>query len=99
MSSHDESSGPPAGEDIHLPPGSLQPLALTVGVTLSLLGLTHSVVMLIVGIIIIVWTLTLWIRDARAEYRHLPAHAGGHDGDAVAQAGVHGDTGVPQAEG
>ena len=30
---------PPAGEEIHLPEGSLQPLLLTVGITALLLGL------------------------------------------------------------
>lgn len=73
MSSPDDQTAPPAGEDIHLPPGSLQPLALTIGVTMALLGLTHSVVMLVAGLVIFLWALTLWIRDARAEYRHLPS--------------------------
>lgn len=85
MSHQDDQSVPPAGEDIHLPPGSLQPLALTVGVTLALLGLTHSVVMLIAGLIIFVWALSLWIRDARSEYRHLPA--GPHEAGGAANAG------------
>ena len=31
---------PPAGEEIHLPPGSIQPLLLTVGLTIALVGVT-----------------------------------------------------------
>lgn len=71
---------PPAGEEIHLPPGSLQPLMLTVGVTMILLGVTgmwmYSV--LIAGAVIFFWTLILWIRDAVREYRSLDDHHG-HD--------------------
>ena len=69
---------PPAGEEIHLPPGSLQPLLLTVGITILLLGLTMDWWVWGAGLLMTVWVLVLWIRDARHEYAELPAHHGHH---------------------
>ncbi len=66
----------PAGEDIHLPPGSLQPLMLTVGITIFLLGLTMSWWVWASGLLVTLWVLALWIRDARHEYAELPVHHG-----------------------
>ena len=68
---------PPAGEDIHLPPGSLQPLFLTGGLTMTLIGLTWHWALLVAGIIVFAVTLAMWIRDAVAEYRSLPDHGDG----------------------
>ncbi|HWT93595.1 MAG TPA: hypothetical protein VN238_11395 [Solirubrobacteraceae bacterium] len=70
---------PPAGEEIHLPPGSAQPLLLTIGVTLSLLGITISPIILVTGIVLTVWVLFVWIRDAVHEYRHLPLEHHAHE--------------------
>lgn len=63
---------PPAGEEIHLPGGSLQPIAIAVGITLMLLGLTTFAVLIVAGAIIFLCTLVLWIRDARREFEELP---------------------------
>ena len=63
---------PPSGEEIHIPGGSIQPLLLTVGITAALLGLTTNIVVLIAGLVLTLWVLVAWIRDARAEYDHLP---------------------------
>jgi Flp pilus assembly protein TadB len=63
---------PPAGEEIHLPGPSLQPLLVCVGVTTALLGVTLSVLLVIVGTVIFLVTLVLWVRDARRELEHLP---------------------------
>jgi len=72
---------PPAGEEIHLPGGSLQPILVTVGTTLALVGITISTWLLIAGIVLTVVVSTIWIRDAIHEYRELPAdhHPGTHD--------------------
>ena len=72
---------PPAGEDIHIPGPSGQPILLAVGITAALLGITISIVLLIVGILITVGVLFAWIRDARREFDELPAdhHPGTHD--------------------
>jgi Flp pilus assembly protein TadB len=63
---------PPAGEEIHLPGPSLQPLLICVGVTIALLGVTLSVLLVILGALIFLVTLVLWVRDARRELEHLP---------------------------
>lgn len=69
---------PPSGEEIHLPPGSLHPLMLTVGVTAALVGVTSFTILLVGGIILTVVTLFLWIQEARAEMASLPAHHADH---------------------
>lgn len=65
---------PPVGEEIHLPPGSLQPLLLTVGITATLIGLTTWPALLIAGLVLTVWVLIRWIADARREMASLPVH-------------------------
>jgi len=79
--STDNQNVPPAGEEIHLPSGSLQPHALTAGITIFLLGLTQWPLVAAAGLVIVVWTIALWIRDARREYNSLPVHHhDDHDG-------------------
>ena len=70
---------PPAGEEIHIPGASVQPLLLTIGITVALLGVTIDWILVAVGAIITLGTLFVWIRDARREYADLPLdhHAGG----------------------
>lgn len=63
---------PPAGEEIHLPDGSLQPLLLTVGITLALVGVTISIVFVVFGGLLTLAVLGRWIADARREMAALP---------------------------
>jgi len=63
---------PPAGEEIHIPGGSLHPLLLAVGITAALLGVTINWLLTAVGGALALVVLFAWIRDAREEYRHLP---------------------------
>lgn len=75
----EETNVPPAGEDIHLPGGSIQPLLLTLGITLTLIGVTWKWWALVAGLVLTVVVLAVWIRDAVDEYRHLPLdHGEGH---------------------
>jgi hypothetical protein len=67
---------PPAGEEIHLPGPSIQPLLLTVGITVLLIGVTTSIVLVIAGGVLALWTLIVWIAGARKEFDHLPEDAG-----------------------
>ena len=69
---------PPAGEDIHIPGPSIQPLLLAAGITMALLGVTINIVLLIAGLVLTVAVLFAWIRGARREFEELPAdhHAG-----------------------
>jgi hypothetical protein len=65
---------PPVGEEIHLPGGSIQPLLLTVGITIALVGVTTSIILVIAGAVLAVWTLLRWVSDARREMGELPIH-------------------------
>jgi hypothetical protein len=59
-------------EAIHLPPPSIWPVVLAVGLSVLLLGLVLNVPLLIVGTVITVASLALWVRDARREFADLP---------------------------
>ncbi|WP_210492389.1 cytochrome c oxidase subunit 4 [Patulibacter sp. SYSU D01012] len=74
MSEQPENPVPPAGDDIHLPGGSVQPILLTLGVTIALVGLTTDYWILAVGLILTVGTLVAWIRDTIRETNALPLH-------------------------
>jgi hypothetical protein len=69
---------PPVGEEIHLPGGSVQPLLLTIGITVALVGVTTSIILVIAGAILTVWTLIRWIADTRRDIAELPIH---HEGE------------------
>jgi hypothetical protein len=64
---------PPAGEEIHLPGASLQPVLLAFGITLALLGLTLGRFLLVSGLILSIWVIIRWIADTRRDISHLPA--------------------------
>jgi len=63
---------PPAGEKVHLPGPSVQPVLLAFGITLALLGLTLGILLLISGLIISLWVTVRWIADTRRDIRALP---------------------------
>ncbi|HET9075151.1 MAG TPA: hypothetical protein VFN48_11270 [Solirubrobacteraceae bacterium] len=63
---------PPAGEDIHLPPGTPIPLLIAVGITMALVGSTTSWLWTYIGGAVFLVALVIWIRDTIAEVRHLP---------------------------
>jgi hypothetical protein len=69
---------PPAGEEIHLPGGSIQPLLLTIGITMALLGVTLGLPLLIAGLVLTVWVIVRWVADTRRDIAELPLH---HDGE------------------
>lgn len=72
---------PPAGEEIHIPGPSAQPLLLAIGLTVALIGVTTTALLWIPGAIFTLVVLFAWIRDARREYEALPLehHAATHD--------------------
>jgi hypothetical protein len=57
---------------IHLPPPSVWPAVLALGIALILTGLIVNLVMLIAGVVISVPAIALWVRDARREFEALP---------------------------
>ncbi len=61
-----------AGEEIHLPGASIQPVLLAFGIMLTLLGVTLGNIVLISGITLTVWVIVRWIADTRREMGHLP---------------------------
>jgi hypothetical protein len=63
---------PPAGEEIHLPGPSIQPLLLAVGITMALLGTTIFFPFVIAGVILSLRVIVSWIRDTRREIDELP---------------------------
>jgi hypothetical protein len=67
-----DESAPPAGEEIHLPGASIQPVLLAFGITLALLGVTLGNFVLVSGLVLTVWVIARWIADTRREMSHLP---------------------------
>ncbi len=63
---------PPAGEEIHLPGGSVLPLVVAIGTTLLVIGTTIWWVWSALGFIILVISIGLWIRDVRRDVDELP---------------------------
>jgi hypothetical protein len=63
---------PPAGEEIHLPGPSIQPVLLTLGITVALVGITFSVWLVIAGGILAIAVIVRWILDARRDIDELP---------------------------
>ena len=63
---------PPAGEEIHLPGGSIQPVLLTVGITIALVGVTTNVFLVDRGRDPAVCVIVVWIRDTRRDIDELP---------------------------
>jgi hypothetical protein len=63
---------PPAGEEIHLPGPSIQPVLLAFGITLGIVGITTFFVLVVAGVLISIGTVAVWIRDTRREIDELP---------------------------
>jgi hypothetical protein len=63
---------PSAGEEIHLPGPSIQPVLLAFGITIAIVGITTSVFLVVAGVILTVWVTVLWIRDTRRDIGELP---------------------------
>ena len=68
---NDDAHAPPH-EAVHLPPPSIWPPVLAVGIALLLTGLIINLVVVIVGAVVTVAAIALWIRDARREFSELP---------------------------
>jgi hypothetical protein len=73
-----DSQVPPSGEEIHLPGGSIQPVLLTVGITMGVVGVTTNVFISIAGVILSVCVIVAWIRDTRRDIDELPLEHAEH---------------------
>jgi Cytochrome c oxidase subunit IV len=61
-----------AGEAIHLPGPSFQPVVLAFGLTLAITGVVIFPAISVIGLVIVLVTLWMWIRDTRRETSELP---------------------------
>ncbi len=86
---------PEVGEEIHLPGPSAQPLLVALTTTIMLIGVTTGPKIALglsiffwFGLVTLLLVLSLWIRDARAEFKALPESHGhdDHHGDEAAEA-------------
>jgi hypothetical protein len=57
---------------IHLPPPSIWPPVLALGIALILTGLVLNLTALIVGAILALTAVAMWVRGARKEFEELP---------------------------
>ena len=63
---------PPAGEEVHLPGGSVQPILLATAITVAIVGITTNVALVIAGAVAAVWIIITWIRQTRRDIDELP---------------------------
>ena len=63
---------PPAGEEVHLPGGSIQPVLLATALTVALVGVTTNLFLVIAGGVAALWIVVAWIRDTRRDIDELP---------------------------
>jgi heme/copper-type cytochrome/quinol oxidase subunit 1 len=74
-----ETEAPPVGEEIHMPEPSLIPILNAVGLSLAIVGITLSMVVTAIGVVLFLVTTVRWVRDARHELSELPAeHRAAH---------------------
>jgi hypothetical protein len=67
-----EPETPPAGEEIHLPGGSIQPVLLAFFIAVAIVGITTNIFLVIAGAVACVWIIVQWIRDTRRDIDELP---------------------------
>ncbi|MFP5362771.1 MAG: hypothetical protein ACLGI5_08590 [Thermoleophilia bacterium] len=73
-----EPDTPPPGEHIHLPGPSLQPILVALGITITLLGVTLGIFLLVCGLLLTTITIVRWVADTRREMRALPEELDEH---------------------
>jgi len=69
-----ESGGrlPQPTEEVHLPDPSYLPVVLAMGTWLVLVGIVVNWFLVGIGLVIVLYSMQRWIREARAEMRELP---------------------------
>jgi hypothetical protein len=72
MAEHESTTPGEAHEAFHLPPPSIWPPVLALGIAFILTGLIVTPVLLVIGAILGVAAVALWVRDARHEFEELP---------------------------
>ncbi|HEX4109057.1 MAG TPA: hypothetical protein VHX88_13045 [Solirubrobacteraceae bacterium] len=69
---------PPAGEEIHLPGPTILPLVLAASLTITLVGITFSIILVIGGGLVSIGVIARWIMDVRHDIAELPLGDDGH---------------------
>jgi hypothetical protein len=72
MAEHETTTPKEGHEAFHLPPPSIWPPVLALGIAFILTGLIVTPVLLVIGAILGVAAVALWVRDARHEFEELP---------------------------
>jgi hypothetical protein len=72
MAEPEQESHPEGHEAFHLPPPSIWPPVLALGIVLLLTGLILNLVVVIAGVVLALTATALWLRDARREFDELP---------------------------
>jgi hypothetical protein len=67
-----DGEAPEPGEAVHLPGPSYQPVVLAFGLTIAITGVVIFPALTVIGLVIVLVTLYMWIRDTRREIRELP---------------------------
>jgi hypothetical protein len=73
-----ERDTPPAGEEIHLPGPSLQPILLAFGITVALVGVTLGRFLMFSGLLLSLCVIVRWVSDTRRQMRALPEDLSEH---------------------
>jgi hypothetical protein len=73
-----EPDTPAAGEEIHLPGPSLQPVLLAFGITVALVGVTLGRFLLVAGLLLSIAVIIRWIADTRRDMGELPEDLSEH---------------------
>jgi hypothetical protein len=63
---------PPPSEQVHLPPPSLLPAIVALGITVALVGLLFNPVLCALGLLVTVIAIARWITDVRRDIAELP---------------------------
>jgi hypothetical protein len=74
-----EHAVPPVGEEIHIPGPTVLPILCAAGITLTVIGTTINIVLVIAGLLLFLGTTIRWITDVRRDIDELPPdHSAGH---------------------
>lgn len=72
MTTQIEQDAPPVGEEVHIPGPTLIPFVCAIGITLAVIGTTINWLFSVIGLVILIVTVAIWIRDTRREVAELP---------------------------
>ena len=63
---------PPASEHLHLPGPSYQPLAVSIGSAMAIVGVVVNLWLAAIGAVVVFVAIMRWVRGARDELASLP---------------------------